>query len=71
MASTIQGRFSTKIGRSNTVQSTNNFNDIYNNRRQVTSITVTPEDMKNFAIRVSNRANKKFDPITNILDQLL
>ena len=31
MASTIQGRFSTKIGRSNTVQSTNNFNDIYNN----------------------------------------
>lgn len=43
-------------------------NDIYNNRRQVTSITVTPEDMKNFAIRVSNRANKKFDPITNILE---
>ena len=35
MASTIQGRFSTKIGRSNTVQSTNNFNDIYNNTSNV------------------------------------
>ena len=32
MASTIQGRFLTKINQSNTVQSTNDFNDIYNNK---------------------------------------
>lgn len=41
-------------------------NDIYNNRRQA-DVEVDPQEMENFAARVANRANKKFDPVNNRL----
>lgn len=43
-------------------------NDIYNNRRQVTDVNINPSDILNFSIRVSNKANKNFDRVNNVLE---
>lgn len=43
-------------------------NDIYNNRRQVEDVEISPDEMYKFAQRVSNRANKRFDQVNNVLE---
>ena len=69
MASTIQGRFSTKIGRSNTVQSTNNFNDIYNNKTKTLFVCQTEEEVLKILSEVKNL--KKFKGEIKIIKVVL